>query len=147
MSNKHCSLLNLVQSGGRGVELIRKDVRSPVGKYFSSVKINGQYKAGYDCCILCRRLLKRGKTCAIQQWKHKTRHLAAGAKYSDQELEAITRSFNKHSTQSKQELIPHQIQSYPNKEPLLRLNFPNMEPSQVKLSKWQMSHYRHTSHP
>jgi len=133
MFSKRCSLLSLVQSGSSGVELIRKDRRSPVGKYFSSVKINGTYQPGYDCCILCKKLLKRGKTCAIQQWKHKTRHLAAGAKYSEQELEELTRSFNKHSTQSRQEVVKEQVQRHPYNEPLLQLNFPNMQQSQDKV--------------
>ncbi len=46
MSFKPCRLLNLVQSGSSSVELMRKDRGSPVGKYFSSVKVNGQYQSG-----------------------------------------------------------------------------------------------------
>ena len=132
MSSKRNALQTLVRSGASGVELVRSDPKGPVGKYMASVKINGQDLCGYNCCVLCKQLFQRGKYIPRNTWKHKTRHLAGGAKYSDKELEAITRNFNNHSTQSKQEVIPHQIQSYPNNGPLLQLNFPTIQPSQDK---------------
>ena len=111
MSSSLNNLKTLIGLGSRSVELIRRDPTSPAGKYFASININGLYNTEYNCCVMCKQLLKSGKTCAIQQWKHKTRHLAKGEKYSNQELEEIVRSFNSHHSQSNRELSCEQVKS------------------------------------
>ena len=125
MSSKRRGLQTLVRSGIRGVQLVRTDPYGPVGKYIASIKINGQDLCGYDCCILCKELLKRGNNFARIAWAHKTRHLAKAEKFSNKELEERVRSFNNQPSSSRQEVAIGQIQNNPNKEPLVRLNFPN----------------------
>ena len=123
MRSKRRCLQTLVRSGIRGAKLIRRDRTGPVGKYFASIQINGQYQAAYDCCVLCKQLLKTGKNSAKLLWKHKTRHLTDGAKYSDKDLKEIIKTFNKHSRQSKKDGILHQFQIDSYIEPLLQVNF------------------------
>ncbi len=130
MSSKRSALQTLVRSGMSGVQLIRNDPTGPVGKYMASIKINGQYLCGFNCCVLCKELLKTGKNYATHTWRHKTRHLSAGAKYSDKELEERIRSFNNHNSQSNQEVIPTQFQFKSTNEPLHNQNFANMPSGQ-----------------
>lgn len=120
-SNRRC-LQTLVRSGIRGCKLFRADRTGPVGKYFASIQINGQSQTGYDCCVLCKQLLKTGKNSPRLLWKHKTRHLKEGAKYSDKELKEIIKTFNKQQRHSPQEGIRDQFQCESNNEPLLKLN-------------------------
>ena len=135
MSSKRSNLKALIGSGSRSVQLVRGDSTSPVGKYFASIRINGQSDTDYNCCVMCKQLLKRGKTCPILQWKHKTRHLARGEKYSDKELEEIVRRYNKQTSPPMHEGVSEQLQcpSMSNKEPIQLLNFPNILPSQDKV--------------
>ncbi len=94
MSEQRRYLQTLIRSGISGVELERLHPTSPVGKYMASIKYNGQYLSGYDCCVLCKQLLKIGRNCARSTWKHKTHHIAEGDNYSDKDLEVIIENFN-----------------------------------------------------
>jgi len=132
MSSKRNALQTLVRSGASGVQLVRTDPKGPVGKYIASVRINGQYLCGYNCCVLCKELLKTGKNTARIAWAHKTHHLSAGEKYSDKELEERLRSFNNQSSASRQQGVSEQLQcpSMSNKEPIQLLNFAKMPSGQ-----------------
>ena len=95
MGSKRNAIQTLVRSGIRGVQLVRSDPKGPVGKYIASIKINGQYLCGYDCCVICRKLLKSGRNSARIMWAHKICHLAeGGVPYTDQDLEDVVTTFN-----------------------------------------------------
>ena len=95
MSSKRNALQSVIRSGIRGVQLVRTDPNGPVGKYIASIKMNGQYLSGYNCCVICKELLKTGKNYATHTWRHKNHHLAEGGDpYSDQELEEVVATFN-----------------------------------------------------
>jgi len=103
MSEQRRYLQTLIRTGLSGVELERLHPTSPVGKYMASIKYNGQYLSGYDCCVLCKQLLKIGTNCARSTWKHKNIHIAAGDDFSDQELEEIIENFNNQTARRKNE--------------------------------------------
>ena len=134
MSEKRRSLQTLVRKGLGCIHLERYDPSGPVGRYMASIRINGQHEPSYLCCVLCKQLMKRGKTSARNNWRHKTRHLAGGGKYTDKELEEIIRAYNKPSSDSRQHWVSEQLQipSMSKKEPIQLLNFPNIQPSQDK---------------
>ena len=135
MKSNRNTLQNLVRSGASGIQLVRTDPTGSVGKYIASIKINGQDLCGYECCILCKELLKRGNNFARIAWAHKTRHLAKAEKFSDKELEERVRSFNNQPSSSRQQGVSEQLQcpSISNKEPIQLMNFKNILPSQDKV--------------